>query len=808
MILPMIDVPVSLIGAFAVMALLGFTLNTLTLFGLVLAIGIVVDDAIMVLENIERLISTGLGARDATIKAMGEITGPIIAVTLVLISVFLPAAFMPGVTGQFYRQFALTIAATMLISAMNAMTLTPSRAVGIFKTGEGHGGHEHQREALPWWAYALFGGYFAYKYGLGTAEHLLGIPEEGSPARLLTPAYLKNLSLVAAALPGVIVGGVAGVFIVKPINSVLAIFFKAFNRFFDKVAAGYAWSVGLIVKVGLFVLLVYFGLLYLTIHTASTIPKGFVPDQDQGYLLLNVQLPDAASVQRTQKVMETIQRIALGDDTKDDKGNRKYNGPEPAKGAKRYDGIPGVSNTVSVAGQSFVLNAVGSNFGSCYVVLDPFKKRSGDHDKYDAVIAQKLQQKCAEEIPGAVVSVFRAPPIQGLGSAGGFQMQVEQRGFVDLKELQASTDRIVAEASKDPRIAVVFTGFRANTPQYDVDIDRTKCESLGLSFNDVFATLQVYMGSAYVNLFNKFGRTWQVNIQADEAFRRDKEAMRQLKIRNKNGDMVPLGSVADIKDRPGPIFVMRYNAYVSAAINGTPASGVSSGDSVKLMEDIAEKNNVDFEWTQITFLQQGEGNAIVVALGLGSLLVFLVLAAQYESWKLPFAIILVVPMCILCAVVGMMIAQLPLDIFVQIGFLVLVGLAAKNAILIVEFAHQNQVAGMDRHKATVEACRLRLRPILMTSFAFTLGVVPLVLGHGAGAEMRQSLGTAVFSGMIGVTAFGLFLTPVFYYLLASRTSGHAQVSTVPATTNGPTLDHAPATKPAGDGHVTSGPASS
>jgi multidrug efflux pump len=864
MILPMIDVPVSLIGAFAVMAVMGFSLNTLTLFGLVLAIGIVVDDAIMVLENIERLIGTGLPARQATITAMGEITGPIIAVTLVLTSVFLPAAFLPGVTGQFYRQFALTIAATMMISAMNAMTLTPSRAVGIFKGQEsgGHGGHEHQREALPWWAYAIFGGVITYKYGLEFVDHWLGVPPKDDPTRLLMPGYLTPLSMALAAAPGVIGGGLLGLVVVKPINRVLSILFKGFNWCFDHVAGAYAWSIGVIVKVGLFVLLGYFGLLYLTYYTSKVVPKGFIPDQDQGYLLVNVQLPDAASVQRTQKVMETIQRLALGDDVwvfdlKNDtrvrgrilregkagelgltkfssetevfeidplkgtkevvhleksrvrKHARTYNGPPPPPGAKRYDGIPGVGNTVSVAGQSFVLNAAGSNFGSCFVVLEPFEMRSGDHEKYDATVARKLTALINSEIKDfESITAFRAPPIQGLGSAGGFQLQVEQRGFVDLMQLQKSTDGLIARAREDKRILALFTGFRAQTPQFDVDIDRTKCEALGLTFDDVFATLQIYMGGAYVNLFNKYGRTWQVNVQADEKFRMDEEAMRQMKIRNKHGDMVPLGSVAEVKDRPGPVMVMRYNTYVSAPVNGIPKPGVSSGDAVRIMEEAAkEENNLPIEWTQITFLQLREGAAIVYALILGTLLVYLVLAAQYESWSLPLSIILVVPMCILCAVTGMLIVKMPLDIFVQIGFLVLVGLAAKNAILIVEFAHQNQKSGMPKWKATVEACRQRLRPIIMTSAAFTLGVVPLVLGHGAGAEMRQSLGTAVFAGMIGVTGFGLFLTPVFYYLIAPGTP-EEKVMAVPV--GGPKVEPpspvppAPPTPP-GDGHVTATP---
>lgn len=758
MILPMIDVPVSLIGAFAVMAALGFSLNNLTLFGLVLAIGIVVDDAIMVLENIERLIGTGLDARTATIQSMSEITGPIIAVTLVLISVFLPAAFLPGITGKFYQQFALTIAATMVISALNAMTLTPSRAVGIFKTEEGaHGGHEHLREALPWWIFGLIGAYLTHRFGYGLISSLLQLPAKDTAEALLTPAWKFRLATGLAVLPGLIGGLLLGKVIIKPVNLALGSFFRAFNSVFTAITLLYGKSIAGVVRVSLMVLLLYGGLLLLTGYTMVKAPKGFIPEQDQGYLLVNVQLPDSASVQRTQEVMTKIERIVLGDEE-----GGKYRGKPAPKGEKRYKGVPGIANTVSIAGQSFLLNANGSNFGSCFLVLDSFEKRAGHHEMYDAEVLHEVQNLFREELD-VVVSVFRAPPIQGLGNAGGFQLQTEQRGFVDLKELQDSTDRFVVAARKDPKLAGVFTMYRASTPQLYVDIDRTKCESLGLNFQDVFNTLQVYMGGAYVNLFNKFGRTWQVNIQAESKFRTDQNSLKGLKVRNKEGEMVPLASVAEVKDVTGPVLVMRYNMYTSAPVNGAPAPGVSSGQAIAALNELARKENLPIEWTQITFLQLAEGSGAIFAFLVGTLLIYMVLAAQYESWSLPLAIILVVPMCLLCSVVGMLIARMPVDIFVQIGFLVLVGLAAKNAILIVEFAHHNQKQGMTRHEAIVESCRLRLRPIIMTSFAFILGVVPLVLGHGAGAEMRKSLGLGVFSGMVGVTFFGLFLTPVFYY---------------------------------------------
>ncbi|MBA4019532.1 MAG: transporter [Pirellula sp.] len=761
MILPMIDVPVSLIGTFAVMAVMGFTLNNLTLFGLVLAIGIVVDDAIVVLENIERLIATGLNARDATIKAMDEVTGPILAITLVLCSVFLPCAFIPGISGQFFRQFALTIAASMIISAINAMTLTPARAVTIFKgqdaqPGEHHGDHphEHQREALPWWIFLVLGfaGSYMWLSPIYGASLKAWFTQELSVSQRMA-GYLVMLLL---ALPGLI--GIAGKVIIKPINRVLSIFFKAFNRVFDRIAAVYGATVARMVRVGALVMLLYGGLLYATYWSMSTAPKGFIPLQDQGYLLCNVQLPDSASVERTSEVLRKIERFCLGDKS------GKYFGAPAAPGEATYEGVPGVAHTNAVAGQSFLLSANGSNFGSCFIILEPFSQRHG-HETYDDTVAQKVRAFAAAELEDAVVTVFRAPPIQGLGTSGGFKLQVEQRGQFDLVELQRSTDEIVAAANKDNRIVGAFSMFRAETPQLYVDIDRTKCESLDVDLNEAFNTLQVYMGGMYVNLFNEFGRTWQVNVMADEPFRADVQSLKQLQVRNRAGKMVQMGTIAKVEDRGGPVMVMRYNMYPSAAVNLNPAPGTSSGQVQQIVDDLANAQGAPYDWTEIMYMQIKEGSTAMLVFALGTLLVYLVLAAKYESWSLPMAVILVVPMCLLCAVSGMLIMQLPVDIFVQIGFLVLIGLAAKNAILIVEFAEQLRREGHGLHHAIVEACRLRLRPIIMTSFAFILGVVPLIVGHGAGAEMRVSLGTAVFSGMIGVTVFGIFLTPVFYYVI-------------------------------------------
>jgi multidrug efflux pump len=738
MILPMIDVPVSLVGTFAVMAVLGFTLNNLTLFGLVLAIGIVVDDAIVVLENIERLIATGLDARSATIKAMDEVTGPILAITLVLCGVFLPSVFIPGITGQFYRQFALTISSAMVISAINAMTLTPSRAVTIFKTEQTGDGHEHQREALPWWFFAIVGGMVTIWLGKKFLAGRFGLPAANAAEGDLieVPLWLPWATQSALFLPGAVVGGLAGRIIIRPVNSGLGMFFKAFNRLFDHVTSFYGWFVGRALRVTAIVFLVYAGLLGLTYLGFARAPTGFIPAQDQGYILVNIQLPDSASVQRTNEVMVKVEAIARE--------------------------TPGVVHTLSISGTSFLLNSNGSNFGSMFVILDSFERRHGAAT-YDATVAQNIQRRCFMEIEDAVIGAFRAPPIRGLGNAGGFKLQTEQRGFVDLDELQESTDQLVQEANADPRFAGVFTLFRASTPQLFLDIDRTKTQSLQVPIEDVFTTLQVCMGGQYINDFNKFGRTWQVVAQADAPFRANVDALKQLKVRNAAGQMVPLGTLMQVREVGGPVMVMRYNMYTSAAVNGTAAPGVSSGQTIQAVQTLADKVDIKFEWTEITYLQILAGNTAGLIFLLGTVLVYLILAAKYESWALPVSVILVVPMCILAAVTGMFISALPIDIFVQIGLLVLVGLACKNAILIVEYARQLHHEGTGIMEAALQASRLRFRPIVMTSLAFIFGVVPLLVAEGAGAEMRQSLGTAVFSGMLGVTFFGVILTPVFFY---------------------------------------------
>jgi multidrug efflux pump len=482
----------------------------------------------------------------------------------------------------------------------------------------------------------------------------------------------------------------------------------------------------------------------------------------------------------------------LGDEEK----GGKYRGPKPPAGAKLFDGIPGAIHTVGIAGQSILLNANGSNFGSMFVVFDEFHNRHGD-DLYVDSILRKFRQLTVEEVPEAVVAAFGAPPVDGLGNAGGFKFFVEDRGGAGLEELQQQTDNIVIKGNETPGLVGLFTSFRSNTPQLYVDVDRTKCKTLGLALNDVFDTMQVYLGGLYVNDFNKFGRTWQVNLQADAGFRIKAEDVKRLKVRNAAGEMVPLGTVAEVRDIGGPVMVTRYNTYTAASINGNMTPGTSTGQAIDKVTELNKRelpSGMGFEWTELTYMQILAGNTAMIVFALGSLLVFLVLSAQYESWSLPLAVILVVPMCLLCAIAGVLIAKMDVNIFTQIGFVVLVGLASKNAILIVEFAKGEREKGMPRYEATLSACKLRLRPILMTSFAFILGVVPLVISTGAGAEMRRTLGTAVFSGMLGVTFFGIFLTPVFYYVINGLTDRKKPVKeTIPEA---PPIKE-PATAPVG-----------
>ncbi len=731
-VIPLIAVPVAIVGTFAVMAAMGFSLNNLTLFGLVLAIGIVVDDAIVVVEAVEHHIEHGMTPRDATIRAMEEVSGPVIAIGLVLTAVFVPCAFISGIIGQFFRQFALTIATSTVISAFNSLTLSPALAALLLRPKTGHGS---SNEALPRPAFALLGGWLGYTYltPLLIKHAAPQLSKIGGRWGALAPGYAP----IAAAL----IGAVGGWLAAKILNAILIALFRAFNQGFQFCTGVYTKMVGMLLRASAIVLLGYGGLLYLTYYGFSSAPSGFIPSQDKGYLLVNVQLPDSTSVEKTRDVMRRIDEIA--------------------------GKTPGVAHTLAIAGQSILLSANSPNFGAMYVMLDDFHKRV-KMNRSGEVVAADLQAKFQKEIINGLVNIYGAPPVEGLGTAGGFKLVVEDRGDNGLDSLQGNAERVVSSGNDTPALKDLFTSFRANTPWLFLDIDRTKVKTSGVSLAEVFNTLQVYLGSLYINDFNRFGRTWQVNVQGDSRFRESVEDLKLIKIRNERGEMVPLPSFATIRDVSGPVLIMRYNMYPSAAINGGPAEGVSSGQAISLMDQIAKRELIPSmrpEWTELALLQLQTGNTAMYVFLLAVVLVFLVLAAQYESWSLPLAVILVVPMCLLCSIAGVLYANLDINIFTQVGFIVLVGLACKNAILIVEFAKARSEAGATRREATLEACALRLRPIMMTSFAFILGVVPLVLSVGAGAEMRRTLGTAVFSGMLGVTLFGIFLTPVFYNVI-------------------------------------------
>jgi multidrug efflux pump subunit AcrB len=749
-IIPLVAVPVAVVGTFAAMAAIGFSLNQLTMFGLVLAIGIVVDDAIVVVEAIEHHIELGLSPRRAAHKAMDQVAGPVIAVALVLSAVFVPCAFISGITGQFFRQFALTIAVSTVISAFNSLTLSPALAAILLQKR-------------------------------GARKDVIG----------------------------------------RALDACLGWFFQMFNWAFRRGTSFYTTVVGATLRASAVVLLIYGGLLGLTWWTSEQLPIGYIPNGDQGRFYIAVQLPDAASLERTQKVVNRITELV-----------------QPVKGVEHVTGI---------AGQSFTLNANGSNFGQFFITLVPFDERRHDPSKHAFVFTDRVKDLLAEELPEAQVALFTPPAVSGLGSGSGFKIIIEDRGDLGEVELQKQVERVMAagnsgrfklsahsfemlrEDAKDPVpepvlerlgeseghefltrdllvnaitdaldhvgikdkkertrierrvidtaenrkvVQKLFSVFRANTPQLYIDLNREQCATMGVDPHEVFNTLQMYLGSYYVNDFNRFGRTWQVVVQAQGKFRDDVDKVRLLKVRNNRGEMVPLGTVLHVREIGGPINIGRYNMYPAAAILGATVDGVSSGQGIEEMEAICNEvlaPGMAFEWTEINFMQidaaKNIWNRLIFPLAV--VFVFLVLAAQYESWALPLAVILVVPMCILGSLVGVLVTHGDINIFTQIGFVVLVGLASKNAILIVEFAkHTHEEGGQSRRDATLAACQLRLRPILMTSFAFILGVVPLLVTNGAGAEMRRTLGTAVFSGMLGVTLFGIFLTPVFFYVIA------------------------------------------
>ncbi len=669
-IIPLLAVPVSLIGTLAAMAAMGFSLNNLSLFGLVLAIGIVVDDAIVVVENVERNIALGLEPHAATRKAMDEVSGAVVAVGLVLCAVFIPTAFISGITGQFYRQFALTIAVSTIISTFNSLTLSPALCAILLKP-------HHGRQD---WFTRFLNGAFGW-------------------------------------------------------------FFRGFNNVFNRGTEAYSRMVGRFIRFSIAALAVYLGLLGLTYFGFQKIPTGFIPPQDKGYVVIVAQLPDAASLERTEVVVDRLSEMA-----------RK---------------VPGVMATIDLAGLSASSLTASPNAGTIFLILDSFDERKGKKDQTSDAIVAELRKRLSVVQEG-VVLVFPPPAVQGLGVVGGFKLQVEDRAGAGLDALQAATYQLMGAANSDKSLTGNFTTFRAGVPQLYVDVDRIKAKTMSVPLNDIFDTLQIYLGSLYVNDFNLFGRTYQVTAQADAAFRRLPEDILNLKARTADGRMVPLGTLVKVKPITGPDKIVRYNMYPSAEMNGSAAPGVSSGDAITAMERLARDNlppGMSIEWTELTLQEILAGNTAVFIFPLCVLFVFLTLAAQYESWSLPLAIVLIVPMCLVCALTGVWLRGMDNNIFTQVGFVVLVGLACKNAILIVEFAKQRQDAGLSRRDAAIDASRLRLRPILMTSFAFIFGVVPLVLAGGAGAEMRQALGTAVFSGMLGVTFFGIFLTPVFFFVI-------------------------------------------
>jgi len=672
-IIPLLAVPVSVIGTFAVMHVFGFSINALSLFGLVLAIGIVVDDAIVVVENVERNIAAGLSPRDATYRAMREVSGPIIAIALVLIAVFVPLAFISGLTGQFYRQFALTIAISTVISAINSLTLSPALSALLLKA-------------------------------------------HGAPKDALT----RGMDRWAGWL------------------------FRGFNRVFGRGAEAYSGGVSRVVNRKARMLAVYLALAAVTGLLFKTVPGGFVPAQDKQYLIGFAQLPDGATLDRTEEVIRRMGEIAMKQ--------------------------PGVESAIAFPGLSINGFTNSSNAGIVFVTLKPFHERRSP-ELHGAAIAGALNQKFGV-IQDAFIAMFPPPPVQGLGTTGGFKLQIEDRGSLGYEALDGATKAFMAKARQAPELAGLFSSLQVNVPQLYADIDRTKARQLGVPVTDVFDTMQIYLGSLYVNDFNRFGRTYTVRVQADAEHRARAEDVGLLKVRSATGEMVPLSALMRVKPSFGPERAMRYNGFLSADINGGPAPGYSSGQAQDAVERIAAETlppGIRYEWTELTYQEILAGNSAVWVFPLAILLVFLVLAALYESLTLPLAIILIVPMGLLAAMTGVWLSHGDNNVFTQIGLVVLVGLSAKNAILIVEFARELEFAGHAPLQAAVEAARLRLRPILMTSLAFVMGVLPLVLSTGAGAEMRQAMGIAVFAGMIGVTAFGLFLTPVFYVALRALT---------------------------------------
>ncbi|MEW6451056.1 MAG: multidrug efflux RND transporter permease subunit [Pseudomonadota bacterium] len=664
-IIPLVAIPVSLVGTFFLMAMFGFSLNNLSLFGLVLAVGIVVDDAIVVVENVERNIAEGLSPHDAAYRSMDEVGAALVAIALVLCAVFIPSAFITGISGQFYRQFALTIAGATVISLIVSLTLSPALCAILLKP-------HHEKGQPRWWSRPLHG------------------------------------------------------------------FFRIFNGAFDALSRGYGWLTARTVRFAVIMLVLYAGIIGFGLNEFRKTPVGFIPQLDRGYIIVVAQLPPGSSLARTDEVQRRVVDIALK--------------------------VPGVTGAVNIVGFSGATFTNAPNAGAAFLVLDSFENRAKDPNQSASGIQRQLFQKLAG-IQEALILVVLPPPVAGIGNAGGFRMMVEDRAGRGSAALLGATYAMMGRAAQTPGLSQVFSLFEVSTPQLYLDIDRNKAQLLGVNTPDVFSALQIFLGSAYVNDFNLFGRTFRVTAQAKDGARMDTKDVLAIRVRNSSGDTVPLGSFTTVRDISGPYRVPRYNLYPAAELDGAAAPGFSQGQAIEIMQKLAAEVLPDgfaYEWTTLAFQQQRAGNTAIFAFVLAVVFVFLVLAAQFESLTLPIAVILIVPMCLIASIVGVVLRGQDNNILTQVGFIVLIGLAAKNAILIVEFAKQLEDQGRSRWDAAVEAAHLRLRPILMTSFAFIFGVVPLVWATGAGAELRQTLGTAVFSGMIGVTVFGLIFTPVFY----------------------------------------------
>ena len=667
-IIPIVAIPVSLVGTFIVLAAADFSINNLTLFGLVLAVGIVVDDAIVVVENVERNLRQGMSPKEAAHRTMDEVGVALIAIALVLSAVFIPSAFIPGITGQFFRQFAVTIATATLISCFVSLTLSPALCALLFKPHEQH-------------------------------------PPAGAP-------------------------------LTRPLRA----FFSGFNAGFDRLSSGYGGLTRRITRIAVPMMVVYAGLIGLTGFEFARAPSGFIPQADQGYLITVISLPPGASLARTDAVVRRVAGIMLE--------------------------TPGIAHAVPFAGLDGATFTNAPNAGTVFASLAPFPERVAQGLSADRILGDLRRRLGA--IEEAFIITIPPPPVRGIGNAGGFKMMVQDKRGRGLVALDAATQELVAAANRTPGLVGVFSLFNTRTPKLYADIDRARAEMLGVSAEKVFETFEVYLGSAFVNEFNYLGRTYRVTAQADGPFRQDIRAIANYKTRNDKGEMVPIGSVASFRDITGPYRVARYDLYPAAEIQGNTAPGESTGQALAAMERLAAEHlpeGFGYEWTELAYQEKLAGGAGFLVFAASVVFVFLVLAAQYESWALPLAIVLIVPMCLLAAMSGLSLRGIDVNILAQVGFVVLVGLAAKNAILIVEFARQAEANGADRFQAAAQAARTRLRPILMTSFAFILGVVPLAVASGAGAEMRQSLGTTVFFGMLGVTFFGLIFTPAFYVII-------------------------------------------